>query len=393
MVIRKIFYFAIENLNDYLKRHFAIVLLSCLLIFCISSVFFTSYSLNYTLKQLLEAEPDFVLQKVIADRVVPMHSAVGDELIEIAGITKVTPRIYGRYFLRGLNKSVLLLGVDFFDEQSHQGIEEIISKTDLNHFFSTPNAMIVGSSVHQWMLQQKQMKQIKFFTPKGECITLNQAALLPSQLNFLSADVILTTLENARKILGLKKREVIDFTFNVPNKLEWEWVGLKVASLDYDLRIIDKKMSDKAYEELYDFKGGIFLVLLMITILTFMMILYNKYTHVYTSQRRYIGILRASGWSIKNVLLLNFIEASLLIVITYLIGTTAAYYYLFNTESPLSVAIFMGSWNFDNSITLPNVVDPFTLISIFLIYALPYLCAVLVPVWSLSSRNPVEVLR
>jgi ABC-type lipoprotein release transport system permease subunit len=390
---KKIFLFALENLGAELSRYRGIVLLSILLVFVISSVVFLTASLRSTLLEALEAEPDFVVQKVVAEQQVPLPVRIGDGIIEIAGTTKVTPRVYGRYFIEGLGRSVLVMGVDFLDEQSHRILEEIVGKTDLNRFLSGRNAMIVGNSVAAWMEAHGDKEHLVFISPKGKRMVMRRYAVLPESTALFSSDMVLMQIRDARKIFGMKRSQVSDFTFNAPNEIEWDLIKVKVASLAHGLRIIDKKESRKVYEEMFDFTGSFFIGLIVMMLMPFGMILYQRYAQVYASEMRMIGILRATGWSIGNVLTLKSAETVMLILIGYGAGVSLAYLYVFAAGAPGLASVFLGAWNLPADYHFQPRIDFFVLASVFLLYALPFAAAVLFPVWKIAASDPVRAMR
>jgi ABC-type lipoprotein release transport system permease subunit len=393
MLHRKLLGFAMENFGAKLLSHTGIFLLSVLLVFLSASMIFLTSSLQHTITEALEAQPDFVVQKIVGDRPIPLSSRLVDEIIEIAGTSKVTQRVYGRYFFEGFEHSVLVMGVDFLDEQSHRELEKIIEKTDLNRFLSDPHAMITGESVRRWMRENDYGSMLPFVSPKGKRMTLKYDGSFPENTALFSSDMVLTQLKNAKKIFGLKRNEVTDITFDAPNEIEWEIIKVKVASLEDGLRIIDKKESRKVYEEMFNFGGGIFLMLLIMVTAAFGMILYQRYSEAYTTQMRLIGILRASGWSIGHVLEVKFFETMMIIFISYTVGVSLAYLYVFAAGAPGMERLFLGSWNFQTDLTLVPYIDLFLLVSIFLLYALPFLAVVLFPVWRVASVDPVEAMR
>ena len=393
MTHRKIVLFAIDNLGAELSRYRGILLLSILLVFIISSVIFLTASLRYTLLEALDAEPDFVVQKVVADHQKTLPATLGDGIVEIAGTTKITPRVYGRYFLEGMQRSILVMGVDFLDEQSHRILEEIIGKTDLNHFLSDRHAMIVGRSVAAWMREHRGEKQLYFVSPRGKRIRLKQYAVLPENSALFSSDMVLTRIENARRIFGMKRSEVSDFSFNAPNEIEWELIKVKVASLAHGLRIVDKKESRKVYEEMFNFSGSFFIGMLVMMLIPFGMILYQRYAQVYTSEMRMIGILRATGWSIGNVLILKSAETVMLILVGYVTGVALAYLYVFTAGAPGLASVFLGAWNLPAAYQFTPHIDFFVLASVFLLYALPFSASVLFPVWKIAASDPVKAMR
>jgi ABC-type lipoprotein release transport system permease subunit len=390
---RKIFLFALENLGAEIGRYRGIVLLSILLVFVVASVIFLTASLRHALLGALEAEPDFVVQKVTADCLQTLPAHIGDGLIEIAGTTKITPRVYGRYFLEGLQRSVLVMGIDFLDEQSHRELEKIIGTTDMNRFLSDRHAMLTGQSVAGWIQAHGGDKRLRFVSPKGRQITLKEYAVLPKSTTLFSSDMVLTRIDNARKILGMPRNRVSDFAFNAPNEIEWELIRIKAASLGHDLRIVDKKESRKVYEEMFNFSGAFFIGMLVMMLIPFGMILYQRYAQVYATEMRTIGILRATGWSIGNVLELKAVETILLVAAGYLVGVCLAYLYVFAASAPGLTSVFLGAWNLPASYRFDPHIDFFVLASVFLLYALPFGSAVLFPVWRVAASDPVKAMR
>jgi len=390
---RALFIFALENLSAQLYKHRGVLILSVLLIFFTSSIIFFSTSLKAEVLNALKSEPDFVVQKVVSWQQIPLNEDIGDEIIEIAGTKELSSRVYGRYTFDNERHNVLVYGIDFLDDQSHKALKKLLKNIDLNSFLSKSNYMIVGNGVAKWLNKNGYNNSLTFISPEGKAIPLNVYATLPKDIELFSNDIVITTIKNARKIFGLKSNEVTDFVFNAPNEIEWEIIKIKVASLDNNLRIIDKKESHKIYEEMFNFTEGFFLLSLMIVTLSFVMILYQRYTQVYSTNMRFIGVLRATGWSIIDVLKLQFIETIFIIIIAFSFGIALAYIYVFILDAPFISSIFLGAWNFEYKPEIKPYIDIFTLSSIFLLYALPFLAVVLFPTWKISTKNPVEALR
>jgi ABC-type lipoprotein release transport system permease subunit len=166
----------------------------------------------------------------------------------------------------------------------------------------------------------------------------------------------------------------------------------KVSTLHYDLRVVNKNDVQKSYENLYNYKGGLFLVLYLIVLSTFSLILYQRYSLVYSTERRHIGLLRALGWSINHVLKLKFMETLVVLLVSYIIGVFIAYVYVFIAGAPLLKEVFLGGQNLYNTLIFVPVVDFSVLSSIFLLYALPFIASVLIPVWRVSVTDPKEAM-
>lgn len=157
--------------------------------------------------------------------------------------------------------------------------------------------------------------------------------------------------------------------------------------------MVEKREVEKGYENLYNYKGGLFLILYIISLLTFMLILYQRYSMVYSSERKEIGILRAVGWSIRDILKLKFYETLILVLISFVIGVALAYGYVFILGAPILIEIFLGGANLANHAVLVPVIEFGILGSLFLLYAVPFFAAVLIPSWRIAVVPPKEAMQ
>ena len=66
--------------------------------------------------------------------------------------------------------------------------------------------------------------------------------------------------------------------------------------------------------------------------------------------------------------------------------------YVFVLGAPLLKEVFLGGQNLQNTLSFVPVLDFSVLSSIFLIYAVPFIASVLIPVWKVSVTNPREAM-
>ncbi len=372
-------------------KHIGAVLISVIIIFLLSSVLFISSSLQNTLLDTLKNQSDFTLTRVQAGESVNTPSDWIDEVLEINGISQVAPRVYGRYFFTPREKSFLVVGIDFFDEQSSKELQSLVKDLDLKSFLST-DSMLVGEGVKSFLVKNYYRDSFSFKTPKGSFKKVNIHKTIPSGANLIANDMIIMPIDLAREIFGLEEDEVTDITFNVPNDAEWDNIISKLHLQFYDVRVIEKREISKAYENLYNYKGGLFLILYLVAMVTFMLILYQRYSMVYSTERKEIGILRAVGWSIKDILKLKFYETVVVVIVSFILGVVLAYMYVFMLDAPLLSQIFLGGSNLSNSVEFTPVLEFGLLGSIFLFYAIPFLGAVLIPAWKIAVTPPKEAM-
>jgi ABC-type lipoprotein release transport system permease subunit len=372
-------------------KHIGAVLISVIIVFLLSSVLFISSSLQHTLLNTLEEQPDFTISRVQAGKSVNTPEEWIDKVVEINGVAKVASRVYGRYFFAPREESFLVVGVDFFDEQSSKELQSLVKELDLKSFLSM-DSMLVGEGVKIFLEEHYYKEYFSFKTPQGNFKKVKIHQTLPSQTNLIANDMIIMPIDLAREIFGLGEDEVTDITFNVPNDAEWDNIIGKLHLLFYDVRVVEKREIKKAYENLYNYKGGLFLILYLVTMVTFMLILYQRYSMVYSTERKEIGILRAVGWSIKDILKLKFYETVVVVFVSFVLGVVLAYLYVFIWDAPLLSQIFLGGANLPNHVVFAPVLEFGLLGSVFLFYAIPFLAAVLIPAWKIAVTPPKEAM-
>ncbi len=372
-------------------KHIGAVLISVIIIFLLSAVLFLSHAIEHDLLLALKSRQDFTVTRLQAGREVNTPTVWAEEIMNLNGVTHLASRIYGRYYFTPKEKSFLVIGIDFFDEQSTEALSKLVEGLDLEHFLQRPN-MIVGEGVAAFLHQHYFTDTFTFKTPSGAFKEVGIYATLPKQSNLIGNDMVILPIELAREIFGLGEDEVTDITFNVPNDAEWDNIETKLHLMFNDVEVIGKHQMQKAYEKLFNFKGGLFLVLYLITLVTFMLILYQRYSLVYSSERKEIGILRAVGWSINDVLRLKLYENMTVVLFSFTIGVVLAYIYVFMFNAPLLSRIFLGGANLPNHVIFTPVVDFGILGTLFLLYAIPFLAAVLIPAWKIAATSPKEAM-
>jgi ABC-type lipoprotein release transport system permease subunit len=384
--------FLLLLLYQYRSKHAGIALISSLIVALLGSVLFISQSIQAETALQLEMQPDFVVQKIKAGKRVDIPVEWLEEIQEINGISSITPRVYGEYYFAPREEHFLLFGVDFFDEQSSRAVEKIVQKTDLRKFLSKEQ-MIIGNGVGKFLQEHYYKDFYNFKNPDGEIIKVPIYGTFDKETNIISNDMVIMPMELLRSIFAMDEDTLTDIAFNVPNEAEWDNILTKLHLLHYDIRVITKEEVTKAYHNLFNYKGGLFLVLYLITIMTFILIIYQRYAMVYSSEKREIGILRALGWSIKDVLKLKFFETSIIVLLSFISGVIAAYCYVYLLDAPLLSNLFLGSENLSNNVTFMPMVDFGLLGSIFLFFGIPFMAAVLIPVWKIAVTEPKEAMK
>lgn len=373
-------------------KHSAIFIISTLIVALFSSVLLFSHALQREISQTLGGQPDMVVQKMRSGKAVDTPITWADAFREIKGVKSALPRVFGRYFYEPNGLYFTIIGIDPFDRQATDALEKLLAGIDLKAFLAE-DTMLIGSGVRQQLSKYHYFKHYDFRLNDGSRKKVAIYDTLPEATNILSSDTVIMDIDLAREILGMDEEKSSDIVLDVPNKLERDNVMVKLILLHYDIRVIQKKEIEKAYKSLFDYKGGLFLLLYMIVLITFVLILYQRYSMINSTDRKEIGILRAVGWSIKDVIKLKVLESLVVALFAFGTGVLIAYGYVFFLDAPLLSAIFLGSGNLPTEVELGHHIDFGVLSMMFLFFIVPFVAAVLVPVWKIAVVDPVEAMK
>ena len=386
------FNFIFLLLVKHKSKHFAIFLISIFIVFLISSILFIKNSLQKEISQALENQSDLIIQKTVANKIKDIDTSLIDEFYEINGVSKVTQRVYGQYYFMPENVYFTIIGIDFFEETTNQDLKELLNFLNISKFLEK-DSMIIGNGVkkvldkyayfdsYDFKLENENSKNIKIFKD------------LPKEANLIANDLIIMDINIAKKILDIKPDFATDIVLDVPNPLERQNVKEQILLKESNIRILQKDELKKEYENMFNYKGGIFLILFIVVIFTFILVLYQRYSMISSNDKREIGILKAVGWSIKDIIKLKIIENFIVAFMAFIIGVIFAYIFVFILQAPILKNIFIGFSNIKNDFILNQNIKISNLITLFLFFMVPFLSAVLIPVWKIAVIDATKSMK
>lgn len=392
MINKTFFNFLFLLVYQHRTKHIAIFFIATLLITLLVSVMFISTSLKHQLLSFVDTQSDFVVQKIRAGDRDDIPNSWIDDFRDIRGISHIAPRVYGEYAHPGSDKRFTIVGVDLFDKYTSSKIEKVFDSIDMGKFISE-DFMIIGSGVNKFLTQNYYNEYYNFITPQLQTIQVKIFDTMPKNSDIISNDLILMEIDLARKILGIEKEKSTDIILDVPNDTEWINLKTELLKKHHDLKIITKEDLEKSYTNLYNYTSGFFLILFIIVLFSFCLILYQRYSMINSSDKKEIAILRATGWSIKAIILLKVFESSTVAIFSFLLGVIMAYLFVFIFDAPLLADIFLGSHNLQHSISFAPYIEFSMLLSLFLFFMIFFIASVLIPAWKIATRDIEESLR
>ena len=395
MFTNRLFYnFLFLLICEHKSKHLGIFLLSVIIVFLVSATMFVKDGIESKILIALKNQPDLIVQRVSSGKSADTPLVWMDDLYQIKGVESIVPRVYGRYWYEPYDTYFTIVGVDFLDKQNQKLMKKLISDFDIKEFMQK-DSMIISSSVKKYFDSLKYEVYYNFRPPDRSILRVYFYKTLPKDVNFFGNDVIVTDIALAKRILGIDKDYATDLAFKISAAdEELSYIINKIIVKHFNSIIIQRDDLIASYKNLFNYKGGFFLVMFLLLLATYLFILYQRYVLINQSDKKEIGILKAIGWNIKQIILLKSLEGLVVAVVAFCLGVVLAYIYVFIFQAPLLIDIFLG---FNNKILLDVEFEPIvnidTIVMLFMLFIIPYISVILLPVWKISSKSVVESFR
>ena len=392
MKISVFFNFLFLLLFTHKSKHLAIFFISILIVFLSSSILFISNTLKKEIFTTLENQSDFVIQKINSGKSQYTPISWIEDFKEISGVKNIQQRVYGQYYFMPEDVYFTIVGIDLFEEGSSKNIKELLEVLNISEFLQS-DSMIIGNGIKKLFDKYKYIDSYDFKLFNNDLKEIKIFKDLPQKANLVANDLIIMDINLAKEILNIKEDEATDIVLNVPNNLERANVKDQLILKHSNTRILQKENLKKEYENMFNYKGGIFLILFIIVILTFTLILYQRYSMISLGDKKEIGILKAVGWSIKDILKLKIMENFIVAFMAFIIGIILSYIFVFILNAPILKNIFIGSQNLQNDFIFNANIQIDSLITLFLFFMIPFLSAVLIPVWKVAIIDSTQSMK
>ena len=386
------FNFLFLLLIKHQSKHLAIFIISIFIVFLISSVLFIKNSLQKEIFSTLENQSDFIIQQTNGSKIVNTPVSWIDDFSSINGVKNTQQRVYGQYYFLPENVYFTIVGIDLFEENTNKKLNELLKSLDISNFLEN-DSMIIGDGIKKIFDKYHYFDSYDFKLSNNDLKTIKIFNSLPKDLNLVANDLIIMDINLAKEILNINENESTDIVLNVPNNLERQNVKEQLFLEHSNLRILQKDELKKEYENMFNYKGGIFLILFIVVLFTFILILYQRYSMISSTDKKEIGILKAVGWSIKDIIKLKIMENFIVGFMAYIIGVVFSYIFVFILNAPILKHIFIGFSNMQNDFIFNPNIEINSLITLFLFFMIPFLSAILIPVWKVAVLDSTKSMK
>lgn len=364
--------FAIASLLRRKGKNLALLTIYTLIVALIASLIFFVQALKREAKALLQDAPDIVVQRLMAGR----QDLIGLESISriaaIRGVSEVTPRRWGYYYdpVFGANYTVMA--------DAKRAPQEGMATVGLG------------------VAENQRLRAGDIFTltaADNSPMLLNLQQTLPFESELLAADMILLNPADFRKLFDFPADAATDLAVTVANPREMVTIASKIVELVPGSRPIMKSEIMRTYDAIFDWRGGMMLLVLAAALLSFVIFAWDKATGLSAEERRETGILKSIGWETGDILLLKFWEGTAISLTAFLIGVILAYVHVFFFSAPLFAAALKGWAVLYPAFHLKPFIDPYQLSTLFFLTVLPYTAATILPSWLAASADADSAIR
>lgn len=380
--------YAINSLFRQKYKSFFIAAVLTAIIFLLTSVFFITNSIKYELQSTVDALPEIVVQKINGGRHYDIDVSVADDILEITGVESAVARVWGYYYFENAGVNFSVVGIDEYEEQYKNSFAFVAKTLDFNK-----QSMVVGEGVKRVMDSNYYKEYFNFIKPDGTLKKVDIGGVFSGDTELESNDVIVMSKESVREIFNMPQAKATDIVVSVANKDEIATVASKIKLLYPDSRIITKDDLKISYQNIFDYKSGIFLALFVVSLFTFFIIIYDKASGLSSEEKREIGVLKAIGWRVDDVLKEKFYEGFIVSFFSYMSGVILALLFVYIFKAPLLQNIFTGYSHLKTSLTLPFVFDMQTLALVFFLSVPIYIAATIIPSYRCATLEADEVMR
>jgi ABC-type lipoprotein release transport system permease subunit len=293
-------------------------------------------------------------------------------LAAIDGVTSATGRLWGYTWDEDVRANYTVLVPEGFEAE--------------------PGSAVVGAGIAR-LRGLKPGGRMFVRAYDGEPVELAVSDVLPAESELVATDVVAVTAVDFRRIFGFDADVFTDAAVRVANPAEVRTVAAKVVAAMPDVRAITRDDIARTYEAVFDWRGGLAVLVLAGAVLAFAVVAWDKASGLSAGERREIGVLKAVGWDTADVLLMKAWEGAAVSLTAFAAGGLAAWVHVFHTSAPLLRAVLQG-WSglYPDFRPAPHV-TPFELVNLFLLAVVPYVLATLVPAWRAATADPDAAMR
>ncbi len=369
---RSILDFTLSSLLRRKGKNLSLIAVYTLVVFMLGSAMFLTEAMKREAALILKEAPEIVVQRLMGGRYDPIPLEYVEKIRTIRGVGSAAPRLWGYYYDPVIGANYTL----------------IVPRTGV----PARETIVIGNGiVRSRMVGRGDI--ISFRGNDGTARNFTIRGEISPESELVSSDLILIAESDFRGLFGFPASQATDITVTVRNPREVRTVAGKVAEMLPDTRPIIRDEMVRTYDSVFDWRGGIVVVLLMMALLAFVIFAWEKASGLSADEKREIGVLKAIGWETSDVIAVKAYEGLLVSFFSFTIGILAAYGHVFFFSAFLFVPALKGWSVLYPAFRITPFIDPYQVAVLFFLTVAPYTVATIVPSWRAAIIDPDSVMR
>ena len=356
----------------------SILLFTCLtsLVFLTATALLFSQALDNTWTHLLNQAPDLVIRRIDAGgwRPLPTEEAVA-VVKNIPGVLDPAPRLWG--VVPGPAGPVTVVApAGTLPESAINGI--------------TPPSVgqaVVGQGI------ARAVSDSRLILGSRNNITLDIIDTFPADSGLATHDLVWTTPEDARRLLGLAPGQASDLAIHLFRREEEKAIQADLAAaFPWPVHITDRSTSALRHHTRAVRTGGVALVAGIPALLALLLIIIGTAVDSGSQQAR-LGLLKSMGWTTADILRFQVTKALIVGLPAVVLGLALATAAVFYPPAAGITAFWITGGQHLPALTLQGTGAIAVMLEIAAMVGLPYLAAVFLTSLRAAAGNPWSMLQ
>jgi len=364
--------FTLSSLLRRKAKNISLFLVYTLVVFLLGSAMLFTTAMKREALLILKDAPEMVVQRLLMGRYDPIPMDYLNTIKKIRGVTSADVRLWGYYYdpVMGANYTLMVP----------------------HHDPPAPGNIVIGHGISRVRtLDKGDIFSFRAYDGRVQSFTVTGELSAASEL--VSADLILMADADFRILFGLPDSRATDIVVKVRNQKELRTIAGKITELLPDTRPIIRDEIVRTYDAVFDWRGGMVVVLLIMALSAFIIFAWEKASGLSAEERREIGILKAIGWETADILAVKTYEGSLVSFLSFSTGILAAYAHVFFFSAFLFAPALKGWSVLYPDFRITPFIDPYQLTVLFFLTVVPYTVATIIPSWRAAIVDPDAVMR
>ena len=390
----RIFELAASTLARQRAKTLVVVAVYSLLVALVASLVLYVQALRLESRLLLAGAPELVVQRLAGGRhdTIPVERA--EAIAAIRGVRAVRPRVWGYAYDPPTGATFTLWGAGSVPWSALEPVagESPAGAAGREAAGVPAGGCVVGQGVAEarflWVGDRLPLRRAD-----GSLFAPRVAGVFEAASSILTNDLVVLPTEEVRRTFAMAPDVATDLAVEVHNPREVTTVALKVQALFPDVRAISRDQVLATYDAVFDWRGGVWAALLLATVAAFAILVWDQATGLSAEEYHTLGLLKAVGWSPREVLELCLWQGALVSGVSLATGVLLAEVHVVLLDGVLFSRLLRGWSVLFPALEVRPGLDALAPLLCLPFAVLPYVVAHLIPSWRAAITDPDTILR